>query len=111
MSQADRFELAGDHFLTHPLEQAQCGSLAAAPQDLAASGGKGRFGDDVGFDAGRKPFRPGLVVAFNGSQALFFPDQRINVADPLLHAHLPPFQVRPEKSDQLELSLDVPFRL
>ena len=86
-------------------------SASAAVSPLARSssakrGGKRGLGDDLRLDAGRKSFGPGLAVAFHGGQALFFPDQRVDVAEALFHARIPPFQaVNRADSDQLDLSL------
>ncbi|CDX41485.1 hypothetical protein MPLSOD_40838 [Mesorhizobium sp. SOD10] len=95
--QPSRLEGAGDHFLAHTVEQGERRGLAIGAQHLAESRLQCCFGDDFRFDAGRQAFRPGFAVALHGSQALFFPDQRVDVADTMFHCdvHLLQAAIRP----------------
>ena len=67
------------------VEEGQRRGLAIGAQHFAESGLKRGLGDDFRLDASRQALRPGFAVALDGSQALFFPDQRIDVADTMFH--------------------------
>ena len=90
MPQAQRLELAGFHLGAHAVEHGHGRAFAIGGDDLGKSGGKGCFGDDFGLDAGGQAFGPRLIVALDGGQALFFPNQGVDVAYALLHCGLSP---------------------
>jgi hypothetical protein len=87
MSHAHRLELAGNDFLAHAVEQRQGRVLAIGPQNLGKRRRERGLRDDFGFDASGKPFRPSLVMTFDGGQALFFPDQCVEIANTLFNCH------------------------
>lgn len=113
MSQANRFEFAGDHLFAHTVEQRQGRVLSIVAQNLGKCRRERGFRYDFSFDAGGKSLRPSLVMTFDGGQALFFTDQCVEIANTLFNCHfVPPFQVRIRRfRTNLIYSLNVPLRV
>ena len=110
MPQSLRFELAGDHFFTNPVEQGKNGGLAIASQQLGERRGQRRLGHNLRFDASTDAVRPGFVVALDGSEALFLTYQCIQFAGARLDTQLcHPFMLLAPDRRNLSNRLNVPL--
>src|SRR5690242_15529718 len=98
-----RLELAGDDALAHPVEEGESGMLAARPQEFGECRGKRRFGQNLRLDPGRDALRPGLALALQRRQPLFFSYQCVDVADAPFHLARPPSRARRIRSNPTPL--------
>ena len=84
MAQPFRLESTGDDLLAHAVEQGESRSLAIGTQYFSERRFERGLGDDFRLDSGREPFGPRFAVALHRGQALFFPDQCVDLVCRLL---------------------------